>query len=379
MTKNTKIILPGSTIGVVGGGQLGRMLVMAAKRLGYNTHVFTPDENSPAAQVSDITTCAAFDDLSAVKKFAQKIAVAAFEFENIPAATLNVIEKYAPVRPSPEVLHTTQERLREKRFLARHGFPVAPFREITSEDTLTKAFYDMGGPCVLKTAGFGYDGKGQSKILNANDIAPAFAMLKGQTGVLEKFVTFTKEISVVGARDVHGAFASYGAIENRHKNHILDVSIAPALVTPRVAKNAAELARAILSKLQVIGVLCVEFFVLSDGALVVNELAPRPHNSGHLTIEASVTSQFEQQLRAVCGLPLGDTRLRAPAAMANLLGDAWQNGEPNWSALLAHKDVSLHLYGKSKPAAGRKMGHITVVASTQKRAIAQLLKARKAL
>jgi len=283
------------------------------------------------------------------------------------------------------VLHTTQQRLREKTFLARHGFPVTGFRAVRTPDELRAASSDLGLPAVLKTASFGYDGKGQRKLASAADVDAAAAALDGREYVYEAFVDFEREVSVVAARAADGAHADWGVIDNTHRNHILDLSVAPAEVPPAVAREAADLAHGILRQLGVVGVLCVEFFLTKSGKLLVNELAPRPHNSGHLTIDASVTSQFEQQLRAVCNLPLGDTRLHAPAAMAQLLGDLWlgPNGEngvtPQWEAALMNPNLKLHLYGKSEPRKGRKMGHLTAMAQTAQEAREQVLAARDAL
>jgi 5-(carboxyamino)imidazole ribonucleotide synthase len=277
------------------------------------------------------------------------------------------------------VLHTTQYRLREKTFLAQAGFPVTPFRPVSSVHDLQAGVHDLGYPAVLKTAGFGYDGKGQSKIISLSDAEAALEALEGQEAILEAFVDFEREVSVVAARGLDGAFAHYGVMENVHRHHILDVSIAPAAVTPRIAQEAVEIARSILEALDVVGVLCVEFFLTRDGKLLVNELAPRPHNSGHLTFDACVTSQFEQQLRAVCGLPLGSTEQYRPAAMANLLGDLWQHGEPDWAAASTFPDVKLHLYGKLIPRPGRKMGHLTALAASSGTASRLVCAARAAV
>ena len=359
-----KIILPNSTIGVLGSGQLGRMFAIAARRMGYRVHTFSPDFDTPTGQVSDFELCAEYDDLDEVRKFARNVDVITFEFENVPFHTVEAAAQFAPVRPRGEVLHTTQNRLREKNFLSNNGFPVAPFRHVKTIEELKTAVAEIGLPCVLKTAGFGYDGKGQAKIKTEADVETAFAAIGGQEAVLEAFVDFEKEVSVIAARDLKGNFVSWGVIENAHERHILDVSFAPAFVSERVWNEAVEIARAVLEKLEVIGVLCVEFFLTKDEKLLVNELAPRPHNSGHLTFDACVTSQFEQQLRAVCGLPLGSTEYLRPAAMANLLGDLWENGEPNWQRALEFPNLKLHLYGKAEARAGRKMGHLTALADS---------------
>lgn len=374
-----KTILPGSTIGVLGSGQLGRMFAISARRMGYRVHTLSPDTDTPTGQIADLEIVADYDDCDAVEQFARGVDVVTFEFENVSAQAIAAAREHAPVHPRGEVLFTAQNRLREKTFLEKHGFPVAPFRRITSAQELEKAVLELGAPCVLKTAGFGYDGKGQTKIESAGDVARAWESLGTNEGVLEAWITFEREVSVVAVRGQEGAFAHFGVVENRHVDHILDLTIAPARVPDSVAQAAIEIARGVLETLEVVGVLCVEFFLLSDGTLLVNELAPRPHNSGHFTFDANLTSQFEQQLRAVCGLPLGSTQQLRPAAMANLLGDAWNDGEPNWKAALEFENVKLHLYGKTQPRVGRKMGHLTALADTVDDAVRDVLAARQAL
>jgi 5-(carboxyamino)imidazole ribonucleotide synthase len=364
-------IFPGATLGVLGSGQLGRMFAIAARQMGYRVHTFSPDTDTPTGQVADKEITASYDDLEQVREFARNVAVVTFEFENVPAATAAAAAEFAPVRPGGEVLHITQHRLREKDFLRTHGFPVTQYRAISTAAECRKALADFG-PGVVKTASFGYDGKGQQKIRLPGDIAE----MQGDW-IYEQLVDFECEVSVVAARGVDGEFAHWGVIDNRHVNHILDISLAPADVTPRIASEAVDIAHGILETLNVVGVLCVEFFLTKSGKLLVNELAPRPHNSGHFTIDASVTSQFEQQLRAVCGLPLGSTRLHRPAAMAQILGDLWENGNPNWAAACAAPDVKLHLYGKSEPRAGRKMGHLTALANTASEACELVIRARQ--
>ena len=374
-----KTILPGATIGVFGSGQLGRMFAIEARKMGYRVHTFSPDTDTPTGQIADVETTAAYGDLDAVRQFARGADVLTFEFENVPAAAVEAAAEFAPVHPRGEILHTTQDRLREKTFLSTSGFPVTPFSHIKVVDDLYRGTSQLGFPSVLKTAGFGYDGKGQARLDEPHDIEPAFAALKGQDAVLEGFVDFEKEVSVVCARGQDGEFVDYGVIENDHRNHILDVSFAPAEVSSSVAKNAVEIARAIAETLDYVGTLCVEFFLTRMGELLVNELAPRPHNSGHLTFGPCVTSQFEQQLRAVCGLALGSTDFYRPGAMANILGDLWENGEPNWAAALQGASVKLHLYGKSDARKGRKMGHITAAAGTAREAADLVRAARERL
>ncbi|MEZ4681863.1 MAG: 5-(carboxyamino)imidazole ribonucleotide synthase [Caldilineaceae bacterium] len=373
-------ILPGSTIGIFGSGQLGRMLAIAAREMGYRVATFSPEKNSPTGQIADQEISAPYDDLATVRSFVRGVDVVTFEFENVAATVAQTAAAEGiPVRPGGHVLHTAQNRLREKTFLAEQGLPVTPFRAVRTVAELTRAVDDLGTPAVLKTAAFGYDGKGQAKISAATDIESAWQAIGEQEAILEAFVPFAKEVSVVAARGVDGSFTHHGVIENMHTNHILDLSIAPARVSGQVMADAVELAHAVLTQLDVVGVLCIEFFLQENDTLLINELAPRPHNSGHLTIDAAVTSQFEQQLRAICGLPLGSTELLRPAAMANLLGDLWANGEPNWAAACALPSVKLHLYGKAAARPGRKMGHITALGSTVDEAIALARQARDLL
>ncbi|MEI6356679.1 MAG: 5-(carboxyamino)imidazole ribonucleotide synthase, partial [Verrucomicrobiota bacterium] len=322
-----------------------------------------------------------YEDLDRVRAFARAVSVVTFEFENVPSATSRAAAEVVPVRPAGEVLHITQQRLREKTFLGAHGFPVTPFRRITTLAELETAARDLALPAVLKTASFGYDGKGQQKLRSVAELPEAFAALAGAEGIYEAFVDFSKEVSVIAARTSDGGFAAFPVFENAHADHILDVTFAPAAIPEAMADEAVRLARGILEALDVVGLLTVELFVTRDGRLLVNELAPRTHNSGHLTLDACVTCQFEQQLRAVCGLPLGSTELRRPAAMANLLGDIWiaAGGEPDWSAALSDPRVKLHLYGKASPRKGRKMGHLTATGATVEEAVQRVRAARARL
>jgi len=374
-------ILPGAALGVLGSGQLGRMFALAGRNLGYRVHVYSPDSDTPAGQVGDVEVAASYEDLDRVREFARAVEVVTFEFENVPSATSRACAEIVPVRPDGEVLHVTQHRLREKTFLQSNGFPVTPFRRITSLAALQDAARELGLPAVLKTASFGYDGKGQQMLRAAEELPSAFATLQGAEGIFEAFVNFTKEISVIAARTGEGQCAAFPVFENTHANHILDVTSAPAVLTPVQAQQAGDLARGILEALKVVGLLTVEMFLTREGRLLVNELAPRTHNSGHLTIDACVTSQFEQQLRAVCGLPLGSAELRRPAAMANLLGDVWirAGGTPDWAAALCDPDIKLHLYGKAEPRSGRKMGHLTAMAETVEEAVRKVRAARSRL
>jgi 5-(carboxyamino)imidazole ribonucleotide synthase len=340
------------------------MFAIAARRLGYRVHVFSPDDDTPTGQVADVEIRADYADLDRVAEFARSVSVMTFEFENVPAATAETAAKFCPVRPGGHVLYTSQNRLREKTYLSQRGLPVTPFRPVTDDASLQTAIQDLGLPAVLKTADWGYDGKGQSIVRTAAEASAAFAKLGVPTAILEGFIDFDSELSVVGARGLDGTFVSFGPVGNAHSHHILDVSVCPALVSERVAQDAIEITRKVLEALEVVGVLCVEFFLTKSGGLLINETAPRPHNSGHLTLDGHMSCQFEQQVRAICGLPLGSTRQHAPAAMANLLGDVWANGEPDWSAALADPAIKLHLYGKREARAGRKMGHLNALAGS---------------
>ncbi len=372
-------VLPGAAIGVLGSGQLGRMLALVARRMGYRIHVYSPQKASPAGQVADQEIVAAYDDLDAVRRFAAGVEVVTYEFENVPAQTAEACAAEADVHPGVLALHIAQNRLREKQFCVDNGLPVTPFAAVDSLEALAAGLQVTGCPAVMKTAESGYDGKGQFKITHEHEMRAAWEATGRGQAILEGFVPYERELSVVAARGSDGQFAHFGVIENHHRHHILDVSIAPAPVKAQIAEQAVNMAQRLLNALDVAGVLCVEFFLTADGVLLINEFAPRPHNSGHLTIDAAVTSQFEQQLRAVCGLPLGDTRYLCPAAMVNLLGDLWQNGPPDWEALAAYRNVKLHLYGKHEPRPGRKMGHLTGLAATASEAVDQVIAARRAL
>ena len=371
--------LPGSVIGVMGGGQLGRMFAMAARRMGYHVEVFTPEEESPAGQFADLTRIAEYTNESAVRKFAQDVDVITFEFENIPAPTAEWCAHYRDVRPAGAILHIAQNRLREKNFLTSAGIPIAPFHPVRNAHELSVAIERIGRPAILKTAAFGYDGKGQQTINTRDDWDEIWSATFADEMVVEGAIQFETEISVIVARSVSGEMVTFPACENLHKNHILDVTVVPARVPESVQQEAAELARSVAEKLELVGLLAVEMFVKPSGQLLVNELAPRPHNSGHWTIEACATSQFEQQVRAVCGLPLGSTEVLMPAAMANILGDVWQHGEPQWANALGSAGVHLHLYGKREPRPRRKMGHLTAIGASADEAIARVTKARAGL
>jgi 5-(carboxyamino)imidazole ribonucleotide synthase len=375
----SRIVPPGSVIGVLGSGQLGRMFAIAARRMGYRVHVLSPDDDTPTGQVADVEIQTAYEDLDAVAHFARNVAAVTFEFENVPVATAEVAARYAPIRPAGQVLHTTQNRLREKTFLRRAGLPVTPFAAVQTAADIGGAVAEIGLPAVLKTASWGYDGKGQARIETLDEAHRAWQSMGGGEAILERWIDFGSELSVVAVRSAQGELACFDPITNLHRHHILDVSLAPADVPPHVASAAIEIARAVMTHLEVVGVLCVEFFVTRNGDLLINELAPRPHNSGHLTINAHVACQFEQQVRAVCGLPLASTEQLRPAAMVNLLGDLWAGGEPRWDRACALPDVKLHLYGKREARPGRKMGHLTTLASSTQAAVARAIEARRRL
>ena len=374
-----KVIAPGAALGVLGSGQLGRMFCIAARRMGYRVHTFSPEEDTPTGQVADVEVTADYEDVAALRAFAGSVEVVTFEFENVPIAAIEAIDTLAPVRPSALALHTAQQRAREKMFLADNGFPTAPFARAMTLDELWDAVARVGTPAVIKTATFGYDGKGQHKVTTPADVSHIWDAIGHQEAIVEKFIPLQAEISIIAARALDGSIAEYPAFENRHRNHILDLTTTPASVPPAIAARAVEITRAIMVQLQYVGVLCVEFFLSTENELLVNELAPRPHNSGHLTFDAAVTSQFEQQVRAICGLPLGSTELYRPAAMANLLGDLWVDGTPNWAAACRFPDVKLHLYGKEEPRPGRKMGHLTATGRSVREAQDRAIGARDAL
>lgn len=356
------------------------MLAIEARIMGYRIVAFSPDSDTPTGQIADTEITSQYDDLDAVREFADQVDVITFEFENVPAKAVEAAAEFVQVYPNQEILRITQNRLREKKFLTGNGFPVTPFHRIRTIEDLYRGAKEIGVPGIVKTSGFGYDGKGQMKLDSDSDIEIVFEKLGENECVLEAFVDFEKEVSVVAARDSKGAFAHYGVIENDHSNHILDISFAPADVSEEIREKAIEITRGIAEKFEYIGTLCVEFFLTKDKKLLVNEIAPRPHNSGHLTFSsACATSQFEQQLRAICGLPLGSTKFFKPVAMANILGDLWENGEPDWSKTLACDNLDLHLYGKKEARAGRKMGHLTAIADSTRSAVDSVIRARKML
>lgn len=374
-----KTVLPGSTIGILGGGQLGRMLALSAQQMGYRVIGFTPEHDSPISQVCAKTIVAPFEDLDAIKLFAREAKIVTLEFENIPKETYEAVQDETRVSPSVKALYISQNRLREKNYLQDHGFPVVPFYHVKSTEALEAAINKIGIPSVLKTAGYGYDGKGQRFLDTADSARAAFAELGQSDCIMEQYIKFEKEISVIAARGAYGEVRAFGPIENVHKNHILDISSVPARINWRLANEAVEMACAVAESLDIIGILCVEFFIAEHDRLVINEIAPRPHNSGHYSLEACPTSQFEQHIRAITGMPLGKTEPHSAAAMANLLGDLWRDGEPEWSYTLEIPDVHLHLYGKKHARPGRKMGHITACSRWAEEAQELVLKARDRL
>lgn len=378
-TNDNSPLPQGATLGVFGGGQLGRMFVQAAQQLGYRTHVFAPGGDSPAGVLADEQTVADYHDFRAVESFAQSVNAATLEFENVPVATVEAAGRHTSVFPGGDALFTVQDRAREKRFLVGAGVPCAEFAHVRTADELTAAMQSPGPPAVLKTTKFGYDGKGQVVIRDAGAGEDSWNYLGRHKCVMEKMIDFRREVSVLVARTQAGETAVCGPIENEHANHILDISTLPASCSDAVAEKAREIAQHVASELDVVGIICIEFFETQAGELLVNEIAPRPHNSGHLTIEASGASQFEQQARALAGLPLGDMTAPKPAVMVNLLGDLWENGEPHWERARAMPGVSLHLYGKHDAKPGRKMGHLTVVADTVEEARETALAARSAV
>lgn len=354
------------------------MFAISARRMGYRVHTLSPEDDTPTGHISDLEINASFDDLDAVRELARGVDVITFEFENVPAAAAAAAAELVPVRPAGTILEIAQNRLREKTFLSTNGFPVTRFARVTSPAGLKEELDAFDSSAILKTAAWGYDGKGQVSISGAEEAEQAWRGLATDEAILEQLVEFEQEVSVVVGRSVTGEIRCFEVTANHHTNKILDYSIAPAPLTRQVRRQAIDIARGIAGTLELEGVLCVEMFVTTGGDVLVNELAPRPHNSGHWTFDASITSQFEQQVRAVCGLSLGSTEQLRPAALANLLGDMWQRGAPDFEAALRFPEVKLHLYGKSVPRPGRKMGHLTAMADSPEEALEIVLAAREA-
>jgi 5-(carboxyamino)imidazole ribonucleotide synthase len=372
------VIPPGSTVGLLGGGQLGRMFAIAARRMGYRVHTYEPSPDSPAGQISDREFNGSYSDWDLLETFVQSVDVVTFEFENIPAEVVDRISRSKPVHPRSEVLHICQNREREKNFLRTHHYPHAPFAVLSDQVELDAALDAIGLPAVLKSADFGYDGKGQ-QMIHPGTRTESLISTAGRS-ILEKWISFDREFSVICARDAHGKVAVFPASENIHTRHILDYSIVPARIDPAVQNLAQSMAKNIANDLKVVGLIAVEFFLSRDNELMVNELAPRPHNSGHYTVDACLTSQFEQQLRAVCGLPFGSPDLLRPVVMVNLLGDLWKAGaQPDWGPVLNDPYAKLHLYGKLEGRPGRKMGHFCVLRETVEEALADALQIKQEL
>lgn len=346
---------PLSTIGILGGGQLGRMMAMAAAEMGYHVHIYCPEKNCPASEVAKFCTIGNYDDIEALEQFAKSVDVITYEFENIPAAPVAAIAKHANIFPSPQILAISQHRVLEKTTINTMGIATAQFTPVSNLEELRNAAKTIGLPAVLKTARMGYDGKGQTILREEDDIKNAWDTIANNDLILEGFVDFTMEISMIVARDAKGNIECYCPVQNTHKNHILHETIAPAPISTKLVSEAENIARKIASELNLIGLLAIEMFVTSDDKIIVNEIAPRPHNSGHWTMDAAVTSQFEQAIRAVCGLALGNTTRLCDARMLNLIGDDIND----WQNHTAQKNAKLHLYGKKETKAGRKMGHVT--------------------
>jgi 5-(carboxyamino)imidazole ribonucleotide synthase len=361
------IIAPGGTIGILGGGQLGRMLASAAAEMGLHAHIYCPEADSPAAEVAAHFTCAEYEDEAALTRFAESVDAVTYEFENVPAETARILSEHGMVRPGPIALATAQDRIVEKRFMQSHGILTAPFADVSDEQSLMDAVESIGTPSVLKTRRFGYDGKGQAKIMKPEAARAAYDEIGRAPAILEGFVNFEREVSVIVARGLDGKTAAYDPVENIHKNHILDRTLAPAALPKAIADEACAIAARIANELDYVGVMGVEMFLLpeqgSKRRLLVNEIAPRVHNSGHWTMDACAVSQFEQHMRAVCGWTLGNPRRHSDAVMTNLIGDEVND----WQRYAAAPDTAIHLYGKAQARPGRKMGHVTSLYPVGKR------------
>jgi 5-(carboxyamino)imidazole ribonucleotide synthase len=356
-----KPILPGRTIGVIGGGQLGRMLTLEAHRMGYRVCIFDPTPHCSAAQVADFHVCASFTDRQAMQEFISLVDVITVETEHAPVSLLTYLETHRPLRPSAQVIGVIQDRLTQKEFLSAQGFPQVQYVSVTDEESLIQAAKVLDFPAILKSRRSGYDGKGQVRVACPAALRDAWEQLGCCPSVLETVASLRTEISVILARSLDGQVRIYPLAENLHQQQVLRTTRAPAPLPSAMRLRAEMIALGIAGALDYCGVLAVEMFLLRNASLLVNEIAPRVHNSGHFTFGACATSQFEQHLRAICGLPLGDPALLRPAVMVNLFGDLWRNGEPNWEAVLAHPHAQLHLYGKAEVRAGRKMGHILLL------------------
>jgi 5-(carboxyamino)imidazole ribonucleotide synthase len=373
------VILPGATLGVLGGGQLGRMFTLQARTMGYRVVVLDPDPASPAGQLADRHLRADYTDPAALDQLARECAAITTEFENVPAEALERLSAWVRVRPPVAAVAIAQDRIAEESFLERHGFATARFRAVSTVAQVEEALRAVGTPALLKTSRMGYDGKGQAPVEQPGDADQAFARLGRVPCVLEERLTLEREVSVVLARGDDGTVAPFPVGENRHRDGILETTVVPARIPAALADQAAELAGRVATALDYVGVLGVELFVANGGRLYLNELAPRPHNSGHYTLDACTTDQFEQQVRALCGLPLARPRLLTPVTMVNLLGDLWAGGPPRWDEVFRRPGVRLHLYGKAEARPGRKMGHLNCLADNADAALALALEARDAL
>ena len=373
------MILPGATLGLLGGGQLGRMFTVAARTMGYEVIVLDPDTNSPAGAFATEHLCAAYDDETALARLATECAAVTTEFENVPATSLEIIAQHIPVRPSAAAIHIARDRILEKQAIRDFGLDTVDYYVIENDTDLEKALEVIAFPALLKTATLGYDGKGQKVVANASELAPAFHQLGSISCVLEQFIELSCEVSVVLARSVCGHIETFAIAENRHTDGILDISIVPARVDIEIMARAEKMARTLADELDYCGVLAVEFFVDVNDHLMINEIAPRPHNSGHYTLDACLTDQFQQQVRTLCGFKPGKTDLTTPAVMVNIMGDLWSGGTPAWDALLKYPGAFLHLYGKKEPRPGRKMGHFTLVGDVQKKLVETAVLLKKAL
>jgi 5-(carboxyamino)imidazole ribonucleotide synthase len=371
-------ILPNAMLGILGGGQLGRMFTMSARSMGYRVTVLDPDPESPAGSLADVHLKAAYDDAQALAQLAETCAAVTTEFENVPADSMRYLAGRVRVSPSAECVAIAQDRIREKRYISGAGLQVAPFLVVETEADLQR---DLSAhlPGILKIARLGYDGKGQIRVSTPEETGRAFAQMGGKPCVLERLLDLETEISVIVTRIGPGQAQCFPVAENQHESGILDISIVPARVSEAIAARAREMVLSLAEALDYVGVLAVEFFVLKDGSLLINEMAPRPHNSGHYTLDATLVSQFDQQVRALCGLPPGDTRLLSPVIMVNLLGDIWRDDAPAWDKLLSEPNVHLHLYGKQSARIGRKMGHYNVLDADQAAALSQALRLKRML
>lgn len=369
-------IKPGAMLGMLGGGQLGRMFTMAAQQMGYRVTVLDPATESPAASIAERHLQADYLDYQALDELGSTCAAVTIEFENVPAQALRYLAQHCIVSPNAESVSITQNRILEKQFLLENGFPVVPFVAIQNEKAISQEIDIALFPGILKVSQFGYDGKGQISIENADNLSEQYAYLGNKPCVLEKRLSLASEISVILARDNHNQVTFFPIPENKHVKGILDTSIIPARLSDKIIEEARKIAQQIAIKLNYVGVLCVEFFVLDDDRVLVNEIAPRPHNSGHYSLDACITSQFEQQVRILCELPHGSTKQIQAAVMVNILGDLWQNGEPAWDKILRHPQAKLHLYGKREAKPGRKMGHFTVLADSTETALLQIQQIR---